>query len=496
MNLIGDYGDDDETEAKKIVLAPSVSLKPTTNTTRAKQSKEITSNLKVEQMYRPTFGPQNPTNKKLDQNLLTGNAEHFNMNDNVFKMEFEEKSKLGVSTTKLKRKKGVSDPTKSGYLGPWASYDQPVETTQDFDDEFYEDILEEPEQKKKVIEPKEPIDKSVPKFSTKFYLKETQDYQGRTFIAPPSGYKPGTHPLNYLPKQKIHTYSSHSKNVTAVEFFPIYGHLLLSASADSSIKIWDVMSHRSLIRDYLGHEKGVKCINFQADGKVFGSGGYDNLVRLWDTETGQVKETFTHEKTPLVIKMHPDKKHSVFIGTQDKKILQYDTRSNQVVQKYEGHAGPINSINFLDNLMISTAEDKSLRVWEYGIPVVYKYVSDHSMQSIVSVAIHPKDHFLIAQSMDSHIHVFDTDKWKIHKGKKFVGHVINAYHCQVGFSNDGKYVISGDQEGKLWIWDYKSTKKMKTFKSHEGVCIGAQWHPIETSKIVTCGYDNEINLFD
>ena len=36
------------------------------------------------------------------------------------------------------------------------------------------------------------------------------------------------------------------------------------------------------------------------------------------------------------------------------------------------------------------------------------------------------------------------------------------YACQIGVSPDMKYVISGDGDGRLWLWDWKSTKVART----------------------------------
>jgi len=110
-----------------------------------------------------------------------------------------------------------------------------------------------------------------------------------------------------------------------------------------------------------------------------------------------------------VVKYHPDPdKQNIFLaGMQDKKIIQvssecsqlcqndasaqYDTRAHEIVQTYDQHLGPVNTITFVDEnrRFVTTSDDKTIRGWDYDIPVVIKYIAEPYMHSMPAVSLHP-----------------------------------------------------------------------------------------------------------
>ncbi|QDZ19087.1 pre-mRNA-processing factor 17 [Chloropicon primus] len=361
-------------------------------------------------------------------------------------------------------------------------------------------ILEEQEKKNAVeaetkTEPEKREDKSF------FHGKSERDYAGRSWVEPPKHLRKENDHC-YVPKRCIHTWNGHSQCVQAIRFFPESGHLLLSAGMDSKIKIWDVNDTGKCMRTYLGHQKAVRDICFSNDGRKFLSTGYDRNIKLWDTETGQVIRTLSSANMlGYCVKFHPDddKQNTVLAGCSNKKIYQFDTDSGDIVQEYNEHLGAVNSITFVDEnrRFVSTSDDKTMRVWDFGIPVQIKYIADPTMHSMPSVALHPNGNFLVAQSLDNKVVICSTkERFKMNRKRVFKGHNSAGYACQVNFSPDGRFVISGDAEGRCFFWDWKTSRVFRKMKCHDGVCMGAEWHPLETSKVATCGWDGKIRYWD
>jgi len=186
-------------------------------------------------------------------------------------------------------------------------------------------------------------------------------------------------------------------------------------------------------------------------------------------------------------------------GCSDKKVIQWDMNSGRIVQEYNQHLGAVNTITFIDDnrRFVTSSDDKSIRVWEWGIPVVIKYISEPHMHSMPSMAVHPDGNWFVGQSLDNQILVYSTrDRFRLNKKKRFAGHLTAGYACQVNFSPDGHWIVSGDSDGKAWFWDWNTCRVLKSLKCHDGVCIGIQWHPIESSKVATCGWDGTIKYWD
>ena len=347
MNLLNQYGSssEDEKEVSKAIVhkRPKLELAPYVETkvifslshpNRAnyyqdyqsydfvpgETTKEIAFNVPYENLSRVAAGPANPfaQTSSAAKNLASGYYEKQAMSDHVFNdlhrtylthgytiapdgtgdtfVGDVEKAaannglmvsdmKKEANSKKRKPKGDVADVNL--FRGPWAGY----EGEESFDPNAGPTAEEIAESEQARLDAASAVRSDQPAERTIFHGKEERDYLGRTYMHCPTDIdidltkEPGTQTC-FIPKKCIHTWSGHTKGVNAIRFLPNTAHLLLSASMDGKVKLWDVYHERNCLRTIIGHTKGVRDICFTNDGSKFLTASYDRMIKLWDTETG------------------------------------------------------------------------------------------------------------------------------------------------------------------------------------------------------------------
>lgn len=503
----------------------------------------------AEDLSRPAAGPLNPfrdqTTALKRKNVLTGHAEETFISEHTFRAKHRAVEGRGgperehQTNRELKAEAAKIRATREGkgnamiaegagaYVGPWAKYKQKEYEIVDEDhelasDEEYE-IVEEEEGDDEVIEsgtvlqaPSDTLarreaEEALGDETSTFHGAEEHDYQGRTYMHVPQDLEINLRKevgsiKNYIPQKQIFSWKEHTKSaakaVTALRFFPNSGHLFLSAGADATVKIWDFYHERELLRTYSGHSKAVSDICFNTDGTQFLTASYDRMMKLWDTETGKCLNRFTTGKTPHVIKFNPDPEHSneFLAGMSDKKIVQFDIRKpSETIQEYDHHLAAINTIVFVDNnrRFMTTSDDKSLRAWDYNIPVPIKYIAEPDMYPMTRAASHPSGKYVAYQSSDNQILVYGAnEKFRQNRKKSYRGHNNAGMAIDLECSPDGQFLASGDSAGYVCFWDWKTCKMYHKLRAGTQAATCVQWHPQETSKVITAGLDGEIRLWD
>jgi WD40 repeat protein len=87
----------------------------------------------------------------------------------------------------------------------------------------------------------------------------------------------------------LHTLSGHAGQVITVAFHP-QKNVLASGGDDQVIRLWDADTGQGLAK-LPGHMSRIWSVQFHPNGRHLISGSYDGTIKLWDIHTGGLLKT-------------------------------------------------------------------------------------------------------------------------------------------------------------------------------------------------------------
>ena len=192
--------------------------------------------------------------------------------------------------------------------------------------------------------------------------------------------------------KNIRTLPGHDHSVSFVRFIPSgaagstdSGNLLVSASRDKTLKIWDVTTGYC-VKTLRGHSDWVRSVSPSFDGRWLLSAGDDQVARLWDAASGEVKATFLGHEHVIecctlaprasyaylasmagLRKAPPSSSSGEFLatGSRDKSIKIWDARGT-LIKTLIGHDNWVRGLVFHPGgkYLLSVSDDRTIRCWD------------------------------------------------------------------------------------------------------------------------------------
>lgn len=196
----------------------------------------------------------------------------------------------------------------------------------------------------------------------------------------------------------IRTLIGHEHTVSAVRFVPPQDSLLLSASRDKTVRVWQVDSGYCL-RVIKGHSDWVRTLAPTFDGQLLVSAGSDRQARIVTIDGGETRAVAVgHEHVIECVAIAPPAAAKTIgklqgldyssedttlryfaTGSRDKNIIIWDSRGERVAN-LNGHDNWVRGLVFHPNgkHLISVSDDKTLRVWDLETSKLVKSIVAHS----------------------------------------------------------------------------------------------------------------------
>ena len=321
---------------------------------------------------------------------------------------------------------------------------------------------------------------------------QTQDPQIQPIESPtPSRY--------YIPKKIIHTFPGHSGGVNKLLFTP-FG--LLSCGNDCTIQLH---KHTSLHKPDLSqpitfshHSLPVNDIATTNDDQ-FLSCSFDKTIILWQIGSGTMILSHKLPAIPTSLAVNPQDRSQFVIGLLDRTILHYQIINNslQLLQTYDHHVGGITNVCALSDGFLSMSDDKSVRIWTWGVNIPTKTIAHPSQFAVSSaVPIPPLGRYIALQNMNDTIQVIDSNNKYKFKKKLFKNPFVTSHKVHITLSPDGRIIASGDGRGNALFWDWNSGNLVRKMKCGSKLVSTIAFNPWEQSKVAVAGADGKIYYCD
>lgn len=297
--------------------------------------------------------------------------------------------------------------------------------------------------------------------------------------------------------------SQHQDYIHKIIFNPD-GELIISASADGSIKLWKKGSTGngySLLNtfercandapaDCPGHRDEVNGLAIAPDGKTIVSASNDQTVKIW-----QIDGTLLHTLTG-----HTDDVEAVAIDGTDRggkmiasvsrdKTVKLWSLDGDLLNTLSGHTSRVYDVAFKPHeaAIASASRDKTIKLWRLNNKIVTPFYG-HSSR-VYDVVFSPNNEMIASASRDRTVKLWDLEGKLFHT---FKGHTAEVE--KVVFSPDSTLLATGSWDYTIKLWQPDGTL-IADMIGHTDSIASLNFHP-NKDIIASVAADQTLRLWD
>jgi WD40 repeat protein len=292
----------------------------------------------------------------------------------------------------------------------------------------------------------------------------------------------------------LRVFVGHSRSVTGCAFGND-GTLIVSASKDKTLKLWDAKTGREsgALR---GHVDEVNACAISGDGSLIVSAAADKTLIVWDTATQtEIRRIFGHSQSVLDCQIFPDGRR-ILSASADGVLKVWDAMTGELLTTLSGHEKPVNgcAVSCDGKLALSCSDDGTLKLWDTdagGNPI-----STQSHRSRINdCALITSPILLIGAFKDRILKTWLSQRgqWSLVRQSTLRGHTRKVNCCAV--NQEGTRIISGSADHMVKVWDMDSQRELATLRGHTAWVNDCAISP-DDKTAVTASNDGTLRLWD
>jgi WD40 repeat protein len=272
--------------------------------------------------------------------------------------------------------------------------------------------------------------------------------------------------VGYLSRPDLRTLEGHSDEIKAVKLTGD-GRRLLSASVDSTLRVWDVETGECL-HTLEGHSGAVWAVDVSRDGKLAASGGRDGALRVWDIERGECPNVHEgHGECVSSVALSPDGSRAVS-SSWDGTVRVWDVANGRCLHILQGDAGQVYAVALSaeKRIIVSGGEDGIIRVWDLESGECLQEIENDD-QMIIAIDLAKEGRIAALRCMDPAA-IITVQVWDLAEPRR-----VNSFDSDnlgpnsVRMTEDGRGLVVADGFS-IQVWDLERTELRQRFVEDAG----------------------------
>jgi cleavage stimulation factor subunit 1 len=312
------------------------------------------------------------------------------------------------------------------------------------------------------------------------------------------------------------------KNAVRVAKFAPDGKWVATGSADTSIKLLDVIKmktynqtksettddfapSRPVVKTFYDHSQPINDLEFHPTNPILISSSKDCTVRFYDFKSSTKRAFKCIQDTHSVrsIHIHPSGDY-LLAGTEHHMIRVYDINTLQAYtcrKPTDHHFAPINMVRYAEegNIFVSCSKDGTIKLWDaVGNFVINAIPNAHNGAEVNSVQFSKNQKYLLSCGKDGTVRL-----WELSTGRQIyrlvathVGGIQQQKNrLQSTFNYNEEFIFGSDESGMAAVvWDSRTGDLAQRLTGHNNVVRYIATSPVENA-VMTCSNDHRARFW-